>query len=53
MMPVPRALSSSCGTCVRLWAEPGRALPRVDDMEGLYLVGGERYTPLDLNAPEA
>lgn len=53
MMPVPRALSSSCGTCVRLWAEPGRALPRVDDMEGLYLVDGERYAPLDLNAPEA
>lgn len=33
MMPVPRALSSSCGTCVRLETEDPYTLPRTEEME--------------------
>lgn len=35
MMPVPRALSSSCGTCVRLEAGSADALPRTEETEQL------------------
>lgn len=35
LMPVPRHLSSSCGTCARLeWPDP-ESLPR-EDVEGVY-----------------
>lgn len=47
MMPVPRKLSSSCGTCVRY--EAGEAcLPAMDaDVERVYEIGAEdRYTLL-------
>ena len=35
MMPVPRALSSSCGTCVRLAADSADILPRTEETEQL------------------
>ncbi len=37
MMPVPRLLSSSCGTCVRMEAESDASLPRTEEMEQLAL----------------
>ena len=37
MMPVPRTLSSSCGTCVRMEAESADRLPRTDEMERIAL----------------
>ena len=37
MMPVPRTLSSSCGTCVRMEAESADRLPRTDEMEQIAL----------------
>ena len=33
MMPVPRMLSSSCGTCVRIEAEEMNAIPRTEESE--------------------
>ena len=33
LMPVPRMLSSSCGTCVRIEAEDASAIPRTDESE--------------------
>ena len=33
MMPVPRMLSSSCGTCVRMEAAGEEELPRTEEME--------------------
>ena len=51
MMPVPRKLSSSCGTCVRYHAE----LPLLEvmdaDVEGVYEVTGkDQYVQLMDNA---
>lgn len=37
MMPVPRTLSSSCGTCVRMEAENADRLPRTEEMEQIAL----------------
>ena len=37
MMPVPRQLSSSCGTCVRVEAESADAFPRTKEMEQVAL----------------
>ena len=48
MMPVPRALSSSCGTCVRLWCEDAASLPREEEQEGLYRVEGSSYLPVEV-----
>lgn len=48
MMPVPRALSSSCGTCVRLWCEDTSSLPREEEQEGLYRVEGSSYLPVEV-----
>ena len=47
MMPVPRKLSSSCGTCVRYEAEDAM-LEKMDvDVEGVYEVTGkDQYTRL-------
>ena len=43
-MPVPRTLSSSCGTCVRYEA-PDPCLERMDrDMECVYREDGENFT---------
>ena len=44
MMPVPRLLSSSCGTCVRMDTEDAAALPRTEEMEQLALEGENGYT---------
>ena len=37
MMPVPRRLSSSCGTCVRMEAESADVLPRTEETEQIAL----------------
>ena len=36
MMPVPRKLSASCGTCVRYFAEDPRLNAMDEDVEGVY-----------------
>ena len=47
MMPVPRKLSSSCGTCVRYKAD-GPLLEAMDaDVEGVYeVIGKDEYVQL-------
>ena len=47
MMPVPRKLSSSCGTCVRYQAENPLLEAMDADVEGVYeVIGKEEYTLL-------
>ena len=47
MMPVPRKLSSSCGTCVRYLAESPHLSEMDEDVEAVYeKVGSEAYTLL-------
>ena len=47
MMPVPRKLSSSCGTCVRYFAEDPHLDAMDEDVEGVYeKIGNEEYTLL-------
>ena len=47
MMPVPRKLSSSCGTCVRYKAEEPLLEAMDTDVEAVYeIVGREEYTRL-------
>lgn len=47
MMPVPRKLSSSCGTCVRYMAEEPTLSAMDEDMEAVYeKVSSEEYTLL-------
>ena len=47
MMPVPRKLSSSCGTCVRYQADEPMLEAMDVDVEGVYeVVGKEEYTLL-------
>ena len=49
MAPVPRALSSSCGTCV-FYAAESPALPLMDqDVEGVYRISEEKYELLHEN----
>ena len=44
MMPVPRKLSSSCGTCVRYLAEQAHPEAMDEDMEAVYeKIGSEEY----------
>ena len=43
MMPVPRSLSSSCGTCVRIETEDSDSLPRTEEMEQLALEQPDGY----------
>lgn len=44
MMPVPRKLSSSCGTCVRYLAEEEHLSAMDEDVEAVYeKTGGEDY----------
>ena len=43
MMPVPRTLSSSCGTCVRIEAENSDAVPRTEESEQIALETEEGY----------
>ena len=47
MMPVPRKLSSSCGTCVRYLAEAANLDAMDEDVEAVYeKIGREEYTLL-------
>ena len=47
MMPVPRKLSSSCGTCVRYHADDPHLTAMDDDVEAVYeRIGNEEYTLL-------
>ena len=47
MMPVPRKLSSSCGTCVRYLAEDANLSAMDEDVEAVYeKIGKEEYTLL-------
>ena len=47
MMPVPRKLSSSCGTCVRYLAEEPHLDAMDEDVEAVYeKIGREAYTLL-------
>ena len=47
MMPVPRKLSSSCGTCVRYMAEAPMLEAMDVDMEAVYeVIGKEEYSCL-------
>ena len=47
MMPVPRKLSSSCGTCVRYLAEEPMLGAMDVDVEAVYeVIGKEEYTCL-------
>ena len=47
MMPVPRKLSSSCGTCVRYLAEEPELQAMDEDVEAVYeKIGKEEYTLL-------
>ena len=47
MMPVPRKLSSSCGTCVRYLAEEAHLDAMDEDVEAVYeKIGKEEYTLL-------
>lgn len=48
LMPVPRRVSSSCGTCVRFEAESDTAV-RDEELEQLFLVEGETLTMLHSN----
>lgn len=41
-MPVPRKVSSSCGSCVRFEADDEQPF-RTEDVEGMYLAQGEGY----------
>ena len=43
MMPVPRTLSSSCGTCVRIEAEDASVLPRTEESEQIALEQKDGY----------
>ena len=47
MMPVPRKLSSSCGTCVRYFSEDANLCAMDEDVEAVYeKIGKEEYTLL-------
>ena len=47
MMPVPRKLSSSCGTCVRYLAEEANLSAMDEDVEAVYeKIGKDDYTLL-------
>jgi hypothetical protein len=47
MMPVPRKLSSSCGTCVRYLAEDAHLSSMDEDVEAVYeKIGKEEYIRL-------
>lgn len=48
LMPVPRKVSSSCGTCVRFSAATLPELP-FEDVEGLYRQNGEEYAAIRSN----
>ena len=45
VMPVPRKVSSSCGSCVRFTAETEAAF-HTEDVEGIYLAQDDGYIQL-------
>ena len=50
MAPVPRRLSSSCGTCVRYKAEGPRLEVMDEDVESVYLLTeDEQYAQVHVN----
>ena len=50
MMPVPRRLSSSCGTCVRMESDSADALPRAEETEQIALEREDGYQVVWTNA---
>ena len=48
LMPVPRRVSSSCGTCVKFEAESDTAV-HSDDLEQLFRLDGEELTMICSN----
>ena len=51
MMPVPRKLSSSCGTCVHYISDNAHLEIMDEDVEGVYeITGKEQYAPIMENA---
>ena len=48
MMPVPRKLSSSCGTCVRFECDEDTEI-HSDDLEQLFRLDGEELTMITSN----
>ena len=48
LMPVPRRVSSSCGTCVKFEAESDTAV-HSDDLEQLFRLDGEALTMICSN----
>ena len=47
MMPVPRKLSSSCGTCVRYFSDEPNLDAMDEDVEGVYeKIGNDAYALL-------
>ncbi len=49
MMPVPRKLSSSCGTCVRIEAPDAEMIPRTEETEQIALEQADGYRILYSN----
>lgn len=43
LMPVPRKLSSSCGTCVRVEAQDAEQIPRTEESEQIALEEEDSY----------
>ena len=43
VMPVPRDLSSSCGTCVRVEAQDAEQIPRTEESEQIALEEEDGY----------
>ncbi len=43
LMPVPRKLSSSCGTCVRVEAPDADMIPRTEETEQIALEEADGY----------
>ena len=43
LMPVPRKLSSSCGTCVRIEAADAERIPRTEESEQIALEESDGY----------
>lgn len=51
MMPVPRKLSASCGTCVRFETEEEN-VEGAEDLEAIYCINENGYELLFLNSEE-
>ena len=48
LMPVPRKVSSSCGTCVQFETDD-LTLPPMQDVEGIYRQMGEEFHSIQSN----